>query len=338
MDPKQFKNIWDKHIDSALHNINTSTSKFKIKPVTPKEFFEVWLKEPLFPEQYRIINQVFTPDFQDWRTDIKEILLLWGEGGCVSGNIMYRDPVTKEQHYIKTWAKLRKPFHVISYNFNESKFETVLADIPVYKGKSKIYKVIIKTGKKNRVMRCTLEHKFYTPTGWKELRHLKVGDLVAFKDPGNAYLSTLSKEERSRLLGRKGPQNGRYGKKNNPRAISEGLKKSAKYQQWLKSPERKILQQRVAEKLRQIALSQPEKYAHGKGGRCKWEYYVSPIAGRVKIQGSFEKAFASWLDSKAYVWKRCTQWFKYTYRGQQHNYQPDFIVYHDDGTKTYYEN
>jgi len=76
----KLKNIFDKSIDRALEGLNRSDSKFKIDPVSPKEFFEEWLKQPLFPEQYRIINQVFTDNYQDWSSSIKEILLLWGEG------------------------------------------------------------------------------------------------------------------------------------------------------------------------------------------------------------------------------------------------------------------
>ena len=77
---KKFEGIWDSILDKAIDTASTNSSQFKIKPVTPKEFFEVWLKQPLFPEQYRIINQVFTKDYRNWRKNLKEILLLWGEG------------------------------------------------------------------------------------------------------------------------------------------------------------------------------------------------------------------------------------------------------------------
>lgn len=74
-----FKDIWNSSIDKALDSTQHE-GKFKIDPVSPKEFFEVWLKSPLFPSQYQILDQVFTSDYKDWRTDLKEILLLWGEG------------------------------------------------------------------------------------------------------------------------------------------------------------------------------------------------------------------------------------------------------------------
>ena len=69
MDQKKFKQVWDSQIDQAIQNTNQESEQFKIKPVSPKEFFEVWLREPLFPEQYRIIDQVFTKDYQNWETE-----------------------------------------------------------------------------------------------------------------------------------------------------------------------------------------------------------------------------------------------------------------------------
>ena len=77
---KKLQSIFDKSVDRALEDVKLGESQFEITPVPPKEFFEVWLKQPLFPEQYRIINQIFTADYKNWRKDIKEILLLWGEG------------------------------------------------------------------------------------------------------------------------------------------------------------------------------------------------------------------------------------------------------------------
>ena len=77
---ERFEGVWDSILDKAIDTASTNSSQFKIEPISPKEFFETWLKQPLFPEQYRIINQIFTKDYKNWRTNIKEILLLWGEG------------------------------------------------------------------------------------------------------------------------------------------------------------------------------------------------------------------------------------------------------------------
>ena len=81
MDKKKILDIWDQNIDNAAQQVEQASSKFKQEPVSPKEFFEVWCNEPLFPAQYTIVDQMFTPDYKEWRTDIKEILLMWGEGG-----------------------------------------------------------------------------------------------------------------------------------------------------------------------------------------------------------------------------------------------------------------
>ena len=72
-----FNNIVDNEINKIKKQ---ASSKFKIDPVTPQEFFNNWLKMPLFPAQYSIVNHVFTPDYKDFRTDINELMIQWGEG------------------------------------------------------------------------------------------------------------------------------------------------------------------------------------------------------------------------------------------------------------------
>jgi len=72
-----FNNIVDNEINKVKKQIS---SKFKIDPVTPQEFFNNWLKMPLFPAQYSIVNHVFTPDYKDFKTDINELMIQWGEG------------------------------------------------------------------------------------------------------------------------------------------------------------------------------------------------------------------------------------------------------------------
>lgn len=78
---QKIKEFFDNTIENELKNIDLSkSSKFKHKIITPKEFFENWLKTPLFPAQYSVVNHIFTPDYQDIRTDINEIMLKWAEG------------------------------------------------------------------------------------------------------------------------------------------------------------------------------------------------------------------------------------------------------------------
>jgi len=89
MDKKKFREMWDNKIDKAIGDNDNSEGIFKIQPVPPQEFFELWLKEPLFPEQYRIIKQMFTPDYKNWNKEIREILLLWGEGGSKDFTVVH---------------------------------------------------------------------------------------------------------------------------------------------------------------------------------------------------------------------------------------------------------
>jgi hypothetical protein len=64
-----------------------------------------------------------------------------------------------------------------------------------------------------------------------------------------------------------------------------------------------------------------------KAGRCKKYKYVSPIAGEVYLDGTWELAVAEWLDKKQYNWKRNTKRFQYTnLKGTISHYVPDFWV------------
>jgi hypothetical protein len=64
-----------------------------------------------------------------------------------------------------------------------------------------------------------------------------------------------------------------------------------------------------------------------KAGRCKKYKYVSPIAGEVYLDGTWELAVAKWLDEKEYNWKRNTKRFQYTnLKGTISHYVPDFWV------------
>jgi len=89
----QVVDIWNQVIEKEIHEVKVrERSKFRSPVVPPKIFFEEWMKMPLFPAQYSLVNHIFTEDFQDWRTDINEIYLMWGEGAgkdttCVRSTI-----------------------------------------------------------------------------------------------------------------------------------------------------------------------------------------------------------------------------------------------------------
>lgn len=64
-----------------------------------------------------------------------------------------------------------------------------------------------------------------------------------------------------------------------------------------------------------------------KAGRCKKYRYVSPIAGEVYVDGTWELAVAKWLDVCKYNWNRNTKRFQYTnLKDTLSFYVPDFWV------------
>jgi hypothetical protein len=73
-----------------------------------------------------------------------------------------------------------------------------------------------------------------------------------------------------------------------------------------------------------------KRYENGwmpKAGRCKKYKHISPIAGEVYLDGTWELAVATWLDNKKYNWKRNTKRFQYlNLKNQISYYTPDFWV------------
>jgi hypothetical protein len=64
-----------------------------------------------------------------------------------------------------------------------------------------------------------------------------------------------------------------------------------------------------------------------KAGRCKKYKYVSPIAGEISLDGTWELAVAKWLDSNGFHWYRNTKRFEYTnLKETVSHYTPDFWV------------
>jgi len=64
-----------------------------------------------------------------------------------------------------------------------------------------------------------------------------------------------------------------------------------------------------------------------KSGRCKKYKHISPIAGEVLLDGTWELAVAKWLDEMNYNWKRNTKRFQYVnLKNKISHYTPDFWV------------
>lgn len=80
-------------------------------------------------------------------------------------------------------------------------------------------------------------------------------------------------------------------------------------------------------KQRDRILSRYESGWMPKAGRCKKYKYISPSAGEIYLDGTWELAVAKWLDSKKYNWKRNTTRFPYiNLKGTISHYVPDFWV------------
>lgn len=67
-----------------------------------------------------------------------------------------------------------------------------------------------------------------------------------------------------------------------------------------------------------------------KAGRCAKLEYVSPIAGRVFVDGTWEYKYAMYLDTLGVQWRRNTRRFDYWYAGKLRKYIPDFYIVDDD--------
>lgn len=71
-------------------------------------------------------------------------------------------------------------------------------------------------------------------------------------------------------------------------------------------------------------------YASGwesKAGRCSKYDYTSPVAGTIKVDGSWELAFCKFADRNNLTWRRNKKRFPYVKPdGKVSTYQPDFYV------------
>lgn len=79
-----------------------------------------------------------------------------------------------------------------------------------------------------------------------------------------------------------------------------------------------------------VSEGMKQKYLDGwkpRCGRCKKIEYVSPIAGVISVDGTWELITAKHLDKLGVIWKRNTKRFEYTnLSGGKSTYCPDFYV------------
>jgi hypothetical protein len=85
--------------------------------------------------------------------------------------------------------------------------------------------------------------------------------------------------------------------------------------------------EKMADSARKRIIARYEAGWMPKAGRCKKYKHISPIAGEVYLDGTWELTVAKWLDLREYNWKRNTKRFLYTnLNGQSSYYTPDFWV------------
>ena len=80
-----------------------------------------------------------------------------------------------------------------------------------------------------------------------------------------------------------------------------------------------------------IRVNINERYANGwqvKCGRCEKIEYESRVAGKIKLDGSWELAVAKYLDSIHVTWSRNTKRFEYfnSLKNKKSTYCPDFYI------------
>lgn len=129
-------------------------------------------------------------------------------------------------------------------------------------------------------------------------------------------------------------------KKNNPTSWNKGLTKDDTPQlarsEDLRAHLKKVVTglastpEKEIERCNKIRLKINERYKSGwesTAGRCKKYDYTSPIAGNIKVDGTWELRVARYFDSLGVVWKRNKTRFSYIKPdGTPSTYQPDFFI------------
>lgn len=89
-------------------------------------------------------------------------------------------------------------------------------------------------------------------------------------------------------------------------------------------------QKHSEETKRKMSENIKQRYASGwecTAGRCKKYTYVSPIAGEIKVDGTWELTFCKYADAMQLKWGRNTKRFPYIKpNGKASTYSPDFFV------------
>jgi len=119
-------------------------------------------------------------------------LIFWVmDEACLAEDTLIIDEETAESHTIKEWCLLQKGFTIKAFNTQKKEVIRAKAKPPFYKGNTRLYEVTIC----NATFKVSANHKFYTKKGWKELKKLRVDDLVLIHAPYSEIVTEVPYEK-----------------------------------------------------------------------------------------------------------------------------------------------
>lgn len=134
---------------------------------------------PLSPKQFEAADALLHLDpkktFNETEKKFDVACCLWGKGS-LSFDEKLQDAVTGTTRTVEDWSKLGGQIHLRSYDFKQCKMINVLVDAPIPEDVGDLVEVATQAQYRARV---NTEHKFWTPTGYKATKDLKVGDEIA---------------------------------------------------------------------------------------------------------------------------------------------------------------
>lgn len=159
---------------------------------------------------------------------------------------------------------------------------------------------------------------------------LKVGKWCCSKYPASCPI--IRKKNSDKNIGNKSaigniPWNKNKTKKEDDRIACNGEILKQKY---ALGELKHIPKKHTQEAKNKISIAKKKLYASGWEpicGRCKKYNYNSPIAGDIKVDGTWELLYCNYLDSVQVNWKRNKNRFSYiNLEGKKSTYQPDFWI------------
>ncbi len=107
----------------------------------------------------------------------RELVLVLGRR-CISGDTLVFDAKTGENKSVEDWHKDGGNLSIWTYNEKSKQFEINKAET-IEQGSRECFRVVVDNGD---YVDCTDNHPLLAPDGWKQLKDLKVGDLIAQAD------------------------------------------------------------------------------------------------------------------------------------------------------------